>query len=108
VSPELVPELPSPELPGTPEILKSEGQGDGGAFKGIFVRYMKLLIKECGRTEFLPWMKANADAAWRNRRPADNIMGHDWTVPAGPGIQSQTATSAVAVVLCFADERPRR
>ena len=89
-------------------ILKSEGQGDGGAFKGIFVRYMKPLVYECGRTEFLPWMKANADAAWRNRRPADNIMGHDWTVPAGARIQSQTATSAVAVVLCFADEKPKR
>lgn len=89
-------------------ILRSEGQGDGGAFKGIFARYMKLLVYECGRTEFLPWMKANADAAWRNRRPADNIMGHDWTVPAGAKIQSQTATSAVAVVLGFAEEEPRR
>jgi predicted alpha-1,6-mannanase (GH76 family) len=89
-------------------ILRSEGQGNGGAFKGIFVRYMKLLINECGRTEFLPWMKANADAAWSNRRPADNIMGNDWTVPTGTMIQSQTATSAVAVVLCFADEEPKR
>jgi predicted alpha-1,6-mannanase (GH76 family) len=89
-------------------ILKSEGQGDGGAFKGIFVRYMKLLITECGRTEFLPWMRANADAAWHNRRPADNLMGDDWTVPAGAKIQSQTATSAVAVVLCFADEGGKR
>jgi predicted alpha-1,6-mannanase (GH76 family) len=89
-------------------ILKYEGDGDGGAFKGIFVRYMKLLIKEGGRTEFLPWMKANADAVWRNRRPADNIMGNDWTVPAGSKIQSQTATSAVAAVLCFADEESKR
>jgi predicted alpha-1,6-mannanase (GH76 family) len=89
-------------------ILKDEGQGDGGAFKGIFVRYMKLLIKDCGRAEFLPWMKANAEAAWRNRRPADNIMGNDWTVPAGTKIQSQTAASAVAVILCFVDEEPKR
>jgi predicted alpha-1,6-mannanase (GH76 family) len=87
-------------------ILRNEGQGDSGAFKGIFVRYMKLLIHEGDRTEFLPWMKANADAAWRNRRPADNLMGSDWTAPAGAGIQSQTAASAVAVVLCFADEGP--
>jgi len=85
-------------------ILKNEGQGDAGAFKGIFARYMKLFIRECGRTEFLPWMKANADTAWHNRRPADNIMGNDWTAPTGPNIQSQTATSAVAVVLCFTDE----
>lgn len=84
-------------------ILKSEGQGDGGAFKGIFVRYIKLLINECGRTEFLPWMKANAETAWRNRRPADNIMGNDWSVPTGTRIQSQTASSAATVVIDFAD-----
>lgn len=85
-------------------ILKSEGQGDGGAFKGIFVRYMKLLVRDGGRIEFRPWMKANADAAWRNRRPADDLMGNDWTAPPGAKIQSQTAASAVAVVLCFADD----
>ena len=48
-------------------ILRSEGQGNGGTFKGIFVRYVKLLINECGRTEFLPWMKTNADTAWSKR-----------------------------------------
>ncbi len=89
------------------QILKDEGQGDGGAFKGIFIRYMKLLIRDGGRTEFLPWMKANADAAWRHRRPTDNIMGSDWTIPAGADIQSQTAASAVAAVLCFADDEPK-
>ncbi|HEY3414374.1 MAG TPA: glycoside hydrolase family 76 protein [Armatimonadota bacterium] len=88
-------------------ILKDEGQGDGGAFKGILIRYMKLLINECGRKEFLPWMKANADTAWRNRRPADNIMGNDWSVPTGPGIQSQTAGSAATVVIDFADDKQK-
>jgi predicted alpha-1,6-mannanase (GH76 family) len=91
---------------GDDRILKSEGQGDGGAFKGIFVRYMKPLVFECGRSEFLPWMKANADAAWRNRRPADDLMGADWNAPTGPDVQSQTAASAVAVVLNFADDAP--
>ncbi|TWT78905.1 Glycosyl hydrolase family 76 [Planctomycetes bacterium CA13] len=89
------------------KILRSEGTGDGGAFKGIFVRYMKLLINQCGRKEFLPWMKANADSAWKNRRLADDIMGDDWTVSAGNDIQSQSATSAVAALLCFADDAPQ-
>lgn len=89
---------------GEKRILKSEGQGDGGAFKGIFVRYMKLLTREGGCPEFLPWMRTNADTAWSNRRPSDNIMGADWSAPAPNGIQSQTAGSAVSVVICFADE----
>jgi predicted alpha-1,6-mannanase (GH76 family) len=88
-------------------ILHDEGQGDGGAFKGIFVRYMKLLIDGCGRTEFLAWMKTNADSAWRNRRPADNIMGSDWSAPAKANIQSQTDASAVSVVVDFCDQPPK-
>ena len=89
---------------GTNQILKSENQGDGGAFKGIFVRYMKLLVRDCGCKEYLPWMQANAETAWRNRRASDNIMGYDWSVPADRGIQSQSASSAVSLVLCFSDD----
>ena len=89
-------------------ILKYEGRGDGGAFKGIFVRYMKRLITDCVRAEFLPWMRANADAAWRHRRPADDIMGPNWATSTDPHIQSQTAASAVAAVLNFADDAPVR
>ncbi len=88
-------------------ILRDEGQGDGGAFKGIFVRYMKLLITDGGQTKFLPWMKTNADAAWKNRRTADNVMGNDWSSPAKAGIQSQSEASAVSVVLEFADDPAR-
>jgi predicted alpha-1,6-mannanase (GH76 family) len=89
-------------------ILRSEGRTDGGAFKGIFVRYMKLLINDAGHTEFLPWMKTNADMAWSNRRKSDNIIGDSWNTPAGPKIMSQSATSAVAVILCFADDAPKQ
>jgi predicted alpha-1,6-mannanase (GH76 family) len=89
-------------------ILRDEGQGDGGAFKGIFVRYMKLLTTEGGQTQFIPWMKINADTVWRNRRVADNIMGNDWSTSTKAQIQSQTDCSAVSVVIEFADDVPRR
>lgn len=89
---------------GTDQILRSENQGDGGAFKGIFVRYMKLLIDDGGCKEYLPWMQANADTAWRNRRTSDNIMGYDWSAPTGSGIQSQSAGSAVSLAVCFPEQ----
>lgn len=89
---------------GTNQILRGEGQGDAGAFKGIFTRYMKLLVREGGCKEYLPWLQANADTAWRNRRSRDNIMGFDWSEPTGSGIESQSAASAVAVVVEFAEE----
>jgi predicted alpha-1,6-mannanase (GH76 family) len=89
---------------GTNQILRSENQGDGGAFKGIFVRDMKLLVRDCGCEKYVPWMQANANTAWRNRGPSDNIMGYNWSVPTGSGIQSQSASSAVSLLLCFSDD----
>lgn len=89
---------------GKDQILRNENQGDGGAFKGIFVRYMKLLVRDGGCKEYLPWMQMNADTAWQNRRLSDNIMGPDWSAPTGRKIQSQTAASAVSLLLCFPDE----
>lgn len=93
---------------GDNRILKSENQGDGGAFKGIFVRYMKMLVREGGCREYLPWMQTNANTAWANRRKSDNIMGYDWSVPTGSKIQSQSAASAVTLVITFCDEKAKR
>ena len=93
---------------GDRRVLRDENQGDGGAFKGIFVRYMKLLIDTGGRKEFLPWMVANANEAWSHRRLTDNIMGNDWTRTPEHPIQSQTAASAVDVVIEFSDDAPQK
>ena len=92
---------------GNQFILRNENQGDGGAFKGIFTRYMKVLVTQGRQTQFLPWMRANANTVWSNRRAEDNIMGNDWSAPTGQGIQSQTDCSAVSVVLEFADDRAK-
>jgi predicted alpha-1,6-mannanase (GH76 family) len=47
-------------------LLKDEGQGDGGLFKGIFVRYLTLLINEPGlsktdQDKFVKFLKYNAE-----------------------------------------------
>jgi len=47
-------------------LLKDEGQGDGGLFKGIFVRYLTLLINEPGlsktdQDKFVKFIKYNAE-----------------------------------------------
>ena len=46
------------------------------------------------------WAVTSAEAD----RAFDALRRIDWSVPAGSGIQSQSAASAVALVLCFADE----
>lgn len=47
-------------------LLKDEGQGDGGLFKGVFVRYLTLLINEPGlsktdQDKFVKFIKYNAE-----------------------------------------------
>ncbi|KAA6334467.1 hypothetical protein EZS27_017210 [termite gut metagenome] len=51
-------------------LLKSEGTGDGGLFKGIFIRYFTDLILQehldaSDRTRFVQFIEHNADVLWR-------------------------------------------
>jgi predicted alpha-1,6-mannanase (GH76 family) len=50
-------------------ILKSEGGGDGGLFKGILVRYLTLLVTDgdinsTDKTKFVNFLKLNAETLW--------------------------------------------
>jgi len=71
-------------------LLKSEGQGDGGLFKGILVRYLTLLIEEpavssTDRDTFVKFLKYNAQTLYTKgiSRPA-LFVSPDWkTLPLG-------------------------
>lgn len=71
-------------------LLKSEGQGDGGLFKGILVRYLTLLIQEpavssTDRDAFVKFLKYNAQTLYTKgiSRPA-LFVSPDWkTLPSG-------------------------
>lgn len=71
-------------------IMRSEGQGDGGLFKGILVRYMTLLIQEpavsiADRAALVSFLKFNAQTLFTKgmSRPQFSISP-DWTImPAG-------------------------
>lgn len=61
--------------------------GDGSGFNGIGIRWIARMAKDQGLwDEFYPWLKANADAAWTNRRTADNLSWANWraATPAPP------------------------
>lgn len=52
------------------QLLKDEGSGDGGLFKGIFIRYFSELIKlpdlDSGtQKRYLTFLKHNAEILWR-------------------------------------------
>jgi len=71
-------------------LLKSEGQGDGGLFKGILVRYLALLIKEpavnsTDRDAIVKFLKFNAQTLYTKgiSRPA-LFISPDWkSLPSG-------------------------
>jgi predicted alpha-1,6-mannanase (GH76 family) len=85
-------------------LLKSEGQGDGGLFKGILVRYLTLLIQEPAvsdndRNTFIKFLKYNAQTLYTKgiSRPA-LFINPDWkSLPSGT-IDLTTQLSGVMMV----------
>ncbi len=54
---------------GTDNLLRDEGGGDGGLFKGVFVRYFTELILAPGmlssnKTRYVNYLKHNAETLW--------------------------------------------
>jgi predicted alpha-1,6-mannanase (GH76 family) len=82
-------------------ILKSEGQGDGGAFKMIAVRHLAELAALPGCADIRAFLIYNARCVWKNRRTTDDVTGFDWSRPVNPDerIECQSAASGVSLLL---------
>ncbi|WP_375445805.1 glycoside hydrolase family 76 protein [uncultured Fibrella sp.] len=68
-------------------LLKVEGNGDGGLFKAVFVRYLALLATEPAtpaieRNRYVRFLTSNAETLWRSgtRKPAI-VFGPNWAKP---------------------------
>lgn len=60
-------------------ILHSEGVGDGGLFKGIFIRYVADYLKCEQDPKVLTYLSENALAAWASCRQEErNLFGECW------------------------------
>lgn len=65
-------------------VLKSEGTGDGGLFKGIFIRYFTDLIRQerleqSDRKRYIQFMKFNAETLWNDGTTQPSILfGPNW------------------------------
>lgn len=85
-------------------ILKSEGQGDGGLFKGILVRYMTLLaldadVNEADRTKLITFLKFNAETLYTQgiERPSF-MISPDWKKALSGTTDLTTQLSGVMMV----------
>lgn len=100
--------MTSPEV--TSEgLLKNEGQGDGGLFKGILVRYFTQLIKqpdlgENERENFTRFLKFNAETFFENGISRPSMMSSpDWREK--PGTTTDLSTQLSGVMLMEAAAR---
>lgn len=70
-------------------VLKSEGGGDGGLFKGIFIRYFTDLIRQdrldaSAKKRYIQFLKYNAETLWTQGTTKPAILfGTNWTVKPG-------------------------
>lgn len=81
-------------------ILKDEGDyGDGSGFKGIFTRYIKTLVTECGQDQYTSWFVENANTVWKNRRAKDNLLYANWNTKCPEGILYAFASSTGVALL---------
>ncbi|MDR1097563.1 MAG: glycoside hydrolase family 88 protein [Tannerella sp.] len=70
-------------------VLKSEGTGDGGLFKGIFIRYFTVLIQQerldaTVRKRYVQFLKYNAETLWNEGTSQPSVFyGPDWRTSPG-------------------------
>ena len=75
--------LADPDLAGS-GLLKAEGNGDGGLFKAVMVRYLTLLATEptvpaANRERYINFLKFNAETLWRTGTQKPTVVfGPNW------------------------------
>ena len=76
-------------------IFREDGQGDGGLFKGILVRYLVELYRVERDESILTALRTNAEALWEARMP-EGTFGPRWRLPRHYGtVDLSTQLSAV-------------
>ena len=86
------------------QLLKSEGNGDGGLFKGIFIRYFTQLIlhpdlNEVTKKRYLAFVKHNAETLWREGTNKQLVLyGPYWKTKPGTFSQLTTQTSGAMLI----------
>lgn len=87
----------------TEGLMKDEGQGDGGLFKGVLVRYMTELImadeiNSSDRETFVNFMEFNANTAYRRGITRPSMMfGPRWNT--APGTSTTDFTTQLSGVM---------
>jgi len=85
-------------------LLKSEGNGDGGLFKGVFIRYFAQLIllpdlDAATRKRYVNFFKLNAETLWRTGTNKQSVLyGTYWKTKPGSNSELTTQTSGAMLI----------
>ena len=86
-------------------ILRGENTGDGGLFKGIFIRYLTQVILrgnlgEATRNSLINYIKANTLSLMKNATyKPEGVFGHDWrTMPITKNTDSSVQLSGIILL----------
>lgn len=85
-------------------LLKSEGEGDGGLFKGIFIRYFTRLIlhpdlSSGTKNRYVQFLKHNAESLWRKGTNKQIVLfGPYWGDKPGSSTDLTTQTSGAMLM----------
>lgn len=89
-------------------LLKSEGNGDGGLFKGIFIRYFAQMILHpdldaATKKRYITFIKHNGEALWREGTNKSLVLfGPYWKTKPGSTSELTTQTSGTMLIEAMA------
>jgi predicted alpha-1,6-mannanase (GH76 family) len=88
-------------------VLKEEGSGDGGLFKGILVRYLAYMVKntplpEDRKDAYVGFLKFNAKTLYSNLKRPEMLIGPAWNQTSGPVIDASVQLSGLMMLEAMA------
>lgn len=88
------------------KILKQETGYEQGIYHAIFAQYMKLLVYDCGQTEYKSWMMDNIQYGWQTRDTSRNLQSADFLTwcQADDIIESYGGSALPAMMIMFPAE----
>ncbi|MDF2188374.1 glycoside hydrolase family 76 protein [Paraflavitalea sp. CAU 1676] len=90
-------------------ILKDEGGGDGGLFKGVFIRYFTRLIIDGNlptdkKNNYLQFLKKNAESLWsKGTNKSLTLFGNAWDKAPGNTTDLTTQLSGAMLLEAMAE-----
>jgi predicted alpha-1,6-mannanase (GH76 family) len=90
-------------------ILKDEGGGDGGLFKGVFIRYFTRMIVDgnidaAKKTSYIAFLKKNAETLWsKGTNKTQVLFGSSWENKPGTTTDLTIQLSGVMLIEAMAE-----